>query len=163
MPYSISSAAFLAVAGVAARGQLAQHRPVTQEEVRSEQRHPARIHLGPQVFGGELAFDGVLAARQPVHRGVDLLSVVAPATSRSTPRGAMGPPSPGLDSLLAGRTTRETISASTRSRARHDGPSRPGKPSWCAIAAATAATCPCGSEQGDGAQRVLGGHRAPDP
>ena len=51
-----------------------------------------------------------------------------------------------MASLDAGRTTREMISASTRSRARHAGPSSAGKPSWCAIAA-TAATCPCGSDR----------------
>src|SRR6476620_12756340 len=38
------------------------------------------------------------------------------------------------------------ISASTRSRARHDGPSSAGKPSRWAIAA-TAATCPCGTDR----------------
>jgi hypothetical protein len=54
-----------------------------------------------------------------------------------------------VDSFDAGPITREMISASARSRARHGGPSRPGKPSWCAIAA-TAATCPCGSDPGDG-------------
>ena len=45
-----------------------------------------------------------------------------------------------------GRTTREMINSSARSRARHGGPSSAGNPNWWAIAA-TAATCPCGSDR----------------
>ena len=51
-----------------------------------------------------------------------------------------------MDSFDPGRTTREMISPSARSRDRHAGPSSAGKPSARAIAA-TAATCPCGSER----------------
>ena len=51
-----------------------------------------------------------------------------------------------MDSFEPGRITRETISAITMSRDRHAGPSSAGRPSWCAIAA-TAATCPCGSDR----------------
>ena len=50
-----------------------------------------------------------------------------------------------VDSLDAGATTREMISASTRSRSRLAGPSSAGSPSFTAIAC-TAATCPCGTE-----------------
>nr|VTP03866.1 hypothetical protein BIN_B_05288 [Mycobacterium riyadhense] len=51
-----------------------------------------------------------------------------------------------VDSLEAGRITREIINPSTRSRDRQAGPNRPGNPNRRAIAA-TAATCPCGSER----------------
>ena len=51
-----------------------------------------------------------------------------------------------MDSFEPGRSTRETISARAMSRARHAGPSSAGNPSVRAIAA-TAATCPCGSER----------------
>ena len=51
-----------------------------------------------------------------------------------------------MDSLEAGATTRDTTSASARSRGRPAGPSRAGSPSLAAIAC-TAATCPCGSEE----------------
>ena len=51
-----------------------------------------------------------------------------------------------VDSFEPGRITRETISATTMSRARHRGPSSVGRPNWRAIAA-TAATCPCGSDR----------------
>ncbi len=49
-----------------------------------------------------------------------------------------------VDSLEPGRTTREMISASARSRGQA-GPSSAGSPSLAAIAAA-AATWPCGSD-----------------
>ena len=51
-----------------------------------------------------------------------------------------------MDSFGLGRTTRETISARAMSRFRPAGPSSAGRPSWCAMAA-TAATCPCGSDR----------------
>ena len=51
-----------------------------------------------------------------------------------------------VDSFGLGRTTREMISATTRSRARHGGPSNPASSSLRAIAA-TAATSPCGSDR----------------
>ena len=96
------------------------------------------------MLGGQLVFDGVLAVGQPVHRGVDLVGGRVGDVEIGA-QGGIGPPG-GVDSLLAGRTTREMISASARSRARHGGPSSPGKPSWRAIAV-TAATCPCGSDR----------------
>ena len=110
----------LAVAGVAARGQ-PQHRPVAQEEVRSNN---AIRPDGRAKGGGEIAFDGS-GDEQPIHRSVDLVGG-APATPRSVYRVKSG--HPRADSLEAGRTTREMISASARSRARHDGPSRAGSP-----------------------------------
>ena len=92
----------------------------------------------------ELFFDLLLPVGQPVHRGVDL---VGAGTGHTQVRaeGGVGPPG-GVDSFEPGRTTRETISATTMSRARHAGPSSAGKPSFRAIAA-TAATCPCGSDR----------------
>jgi len=51
-----------------------------------------------------------------------------------------------VDSLEAGRIAREMINPSARSRDRQAGPSSAGNPSRRAIAA-TAATCPCGSER----------------
>ena len=51
-----------------------------------------------------------------------------------------------VDSLEAGATTREMISASARSRARPAGPSRAGSPSLAAMAC-TAATWPCGTDR----------------
>ncbi len=51
-----------------------------------------------------------------------------------------------MDSFEPGRITRETINARAMSRDRHAGPSSAGRPNWCAIAA-TAATCPCGSDR----------------
>ena len=93
MPVFDLLAAFLAVAGVAARGQLTAP-PGHPGGGQVEQRHPARIHLGPQVFGGELAFDGVLAAHQPVHRGVDLVGGGA-GHIQINAQGAIGPPSQG--------------------------------------------------------------------
>jgi len=51
-----------------------------------------------------------------------------------------------VDSLLPGRSTRDTISATAMSRCRHAGPSRAGTASLRAIAV-TAATCPCGSDR----------------
>ena len=51
-----------------------------------------------------------------------------------------------MDSLEAGRSTREMTSAKARSRSGPGGPSRAGKPSLRAIAA-TAAACPCGSDR----------------
>ena len=50
-----------------------------------------------------------------------------------------------MDSLEAGATTREMISASARSRSAQAGPSSAGSPSLAAMAC-TAATCPCGTE-----------------
>ena len=55
-------AALLAVAGVAARGQLAT--PAGHPRAgQVEQRHPRRIHLRGQVFGRELLLDRLLPAR----------------------------------------------------------------------------------------------------
>ena len=51
-----------------------------------------------------------------------------------------------VDSFGLGRSTREMISARTISRLLPAGPSSAGRPSWRAIAA-TAATCPCGSDR----------------
>ena len=71
-------------------------------------------------------------------------SVDAPATPRSPPR-VVSSHQVRVDSLEPGRTTREMISASARSRGRPAGPSSAGSPSLAAIAAA-AATWPCGSD-----------------
>ncbi len=83
-------AALLAVAGVAARGQLAApsgHPRAGQVE----QRHPTRIHLQGKVFGRELALDRVLPVGQPVHRGIDLVGARV-GHAQIHPEGGVGPP-----------------------------------------------------------------------
>ena len=83
-------AALLAVAGVAARGQLAAP-PGHPRAGQVEQRHPARIHLRGKVFGRELALDRLLAVGQPVHRGIDLVGARA-GHAQIHPEGGVGPP-----------------------------------------------------------------------
>ena len=65
-----------------------------------------------------------------------------------------------MDSFDLGRTTRETINATAMSRARHGGPSSAGRFSWWAIAA-TAATCPWGSDRVIVSASPTGTSRAP--
>ncbi len=72
-------------------------------------------------------------------------SVDAPATLRSGPR-VTSSHQPIVDSLEAGRSTREMTSAYARSRSGPGGPSSAGNPSSRAMAC-TAAACPCGSDR----------------
>ena len=138
-------AALLAVAGVAARGQRAVA-ALHPRRGQVEQRHPGRVGLRGQVPGGQLGLDarpgGPAASPSPrTPRRCD-----APATPRSAPR-VVSAHQAGWTASRPGRTTRETISASARSRCppgraqqRRAGPA-PG-PAPC-----TAATCPCGSDR----------------
>ena len=83
-------AALLAVAGVAARGQLAT--PAGHPRAgQVEQRHPAWIHVRGKVFGRELLLDRVLPLGEPVHRGVDLVGGRA-GHAQIHPEGGVGPP-----------------------------------------------------------------------
>jgi hypothetical protein len=70
-----------------------------------EQRHPAP----GQVAAGQLGLDAVLAGRQPVHSGVGLIGGrPGDAQVRSEVTSSH---QQIVDSLEAGRATRETISA----------------------------------------------------
>ena len=86
-------AALLAVAGVAARGQLAAP-PGHPRGRQVEQRHPARIHRRGQMPCRQLFFDAVLAVDQPVHRGVHLVGGRAGHVQVDA-EGGVGPPGQG--------------------------------------------------------------------
>jgi hypothetical protein len=83
-------AAFLAVAGVAARGQLTAP-PGHPRRGQIEQRHPRRIHRLGQMPCRELLLDRLLAAGQPVHRGIDLVGGRV-GHAQIHPQGGVVPP-----------------------------------------------------------------------
>nr|WP_163745572.1 hypothetical protein [Mycobacterium lacus] len=83
-------AALLAVAGIPVRGQLTTP-PGHPRTGQVKQRHPMRVCLRAQVFGGQFALDRILAVRQPVHRRVDLVGRRPRHVQIDTQRG-IGPP-----------------------------------------------------------------------
>jgi hypothetical protein len=82
-----------AVAGVAARGQLAAP-PGHPRGGQVEQRHPVRVRRLAQMPCGQLLFDVILPLGQPVHRGVDFVGGGAGDIEIGS-QGDIGPPGGG--------------------------------------------------------------------
>ena len=110
-----------------------------------EQRHPRRVGLRGRGGGGPArsrwrpAGAPASPSRRRCHRWTR-------PRRRGRRRGWYRSHQVRVDSLEAGWTTREMISARARSRAWPAGPSRAGRPSSRAMAC-TAATWPCGSDR----------------